>query len=48
VRFGGKKALDFSGFMASKCDVPTESLLRNVLTLPFDKFQAATLVLDPT
>lgn len=48
MRFGGKKALDFSGFMASKYDVPTENLFRNFLILPFDQFQAATLVLDPT
>lgn len=43
-----RKALDFSVFMASKYDVPTENLLRNFLIFPFDKFQAATLVPDPT
>ena len=48
MRFGGKKALDFSVFMASKYDVSTENLLRNFLILTFDIFQAATLVPDPT
>lgn len=46
VRLEKIKAFDYSVFMASKYDAPTEII--KFLTLPFENFQAATLVLGPT
>lgn len=39
-----KKNKSICSFMASKYDAPTENLLRDFLILPFEIFQAATLV----